>query len=106
MHAVNVTPEVTGFDEEGYSVVLRGTAGLGSGARGWFKTRVAWWCSAPAPGEDILLDVPKATRGPATETVFDAALYWAERGPGRAEPLWTGRYRIRNTWCGPILEEA
>ena len=79
MHAVNVIPEVTDFDDEGYSIVLKGTAGLGSAARGWFKTKVAWWPSEAVAGEDILLDVPRATSSPAAAgTVFDAALYWAE----------------------------
>jgi hypothetical protein len=103
---VNVTPKVTEFDEEGYTIELGGTAPLGSSARGWFKTKIAWWPSEAISGMDILLDVPKAAREPASGTEFDAALYWRERRPGQGEPLWAGRYRVRNTPQGPVLEQA
>jgi len=105
-HVIDVRPEVTELDDDGYIVALRGTAALASVARGWFKTKIAWWRADGTPGEDILLDIPKATREPALGTAFDAALYWAERGPGRGDPLWAGRYRVRNTGQGPVVEEV
>ncbi len=106
MYALAVTPVVTELDEDGYIVALQGTAALASVARGWFKTKIAWWRSEAAPGEDILLDIPKSSRETLLGTEFDAALYWAERGPGRGEPLWAGRFRVRNTGGGPVLEEV
>jgi hypothetical protein len=105
MQVIDVRPEVTDLDDEGYIVALRGTAVLSSVAQGWFKTKIAWWRSEAVPGTDILLDIPRASREPATGTVFDAALYWTERGPGRGEPLWAGRYQVRNGGHGPVLEE-
>jgi len=100
---VDVTPEVTGTDEEGYTIALRGTAPLGSGARGWFKTKFVWWCSQAAPGTDIVMEIPRAAHEPPAGTVFEAAIYWSERGPGRDDPLWSGKYRVRSTPYGPAL---
>jgi hypothetical protein len=105
VHGISVRPEVTELDEDGYVVALRGTAALSSVARGWFKTKIAWWRSDTAPGDDIVLDVAKASKESPTGTVFDAALYWAERSPGKGEPIWSARYRVRNTSHGPELEE-
>jgi hypothetical protein len=106
MQAINVTPEVTELFDDGYTVALRGTAVLASVTRGWFKTKIAWWRSEAEPGEDILLDIPKASCEPPLGTLFDAALYWTERSPGRGEPIWAGRYRVRSTGQGAVLEEA
>jgi hypothetical protein len=106
VEAIDVTPVVTELDEDGYVIALRGSAVLSSMACGWFKTKIAWWRSESKAGMDILLDVPKSSREPETGTVFDARLYWNERGPGRGEPLWTGKYRVRNTRQGPIVEEV
>jgi hypothetical protein len=105
MQMITVTPEVTELDEDGYTVALRGTSALASVARGWFKTKIAWWKSEPIPGMDILLDIPRASHEPVTGTVFDAALYWIERSPGKGEPLWSGRFQVRNTLAGPVLEQ-
>ena len=105
MHVIDVTPEVTHLDDEGYVVALRGTAALSSVARGWFKTKIAWWRSDTAPGADIVLDIAKSSREPAMGTVFDAALYFTERSPGKGEPIWAARYQVRNTCQGPVLEE-
>jgi hypothetical protein len=105
MHALDVKPVVTERFDDGYTVVLRGTAALASVACGWFKTKIAWWRSDTIAGEDILLDIAKSSREPALGTVFDAALYWTERGPGRGEPIWAGRFRVTDTRRGTILEE-
>jgi hypothetical protein len=104
---LNVTPRVVDFDEEGYSVALRGTALLSGLVRGWFKTKIAWWPSDAIPGDDIVLDVPKATNQPVSGTEFDAALYWREGAPWKwQEPLWKGRFRVRITPEGPAIEEV
>lgn len=105
MHVIDVRPEVTELDEEGYVVTLRGTAAITSVARDWFKTKMAWWRSDTTPGADILLDIARSSREPVQGTVFDAALCWAERGPGKGEPIWSARYRVRNTGHGAVLEE-
>jgi hypothetical protein len=103
---VNVIPRVAALDEDGYTVALGGTASLGISALGWFKTKIAWWSSEPVSGTDIELDIPKARNEPPSGTEFEAALYWRERAPGRGEPLWRGRFRVRNTPEGPVVEEA
>lgn len=105
VHGIDVRAEVTELDDEGYVVALRGTAALSSVARGWFKTKIAWWRSDTAPGADILLDIAKSSKEPPMGTVFDAALYWAERSPGKGDPIWAARYTVRNTCQGPVLEE-
>jgi hypothetical protein len=106
MQVIDVTPIVTELDEEGYTVALKGTAALASVACGWFKTKIAWWRSARIPGSDILLDIPKSSREPATGTVFDAALYWAEQAPGLGEPLWKGQFQVRSTADGGVVEKV
>ncbi len=105
MHAFDVTPVVAERFDDGYTVVLKGTAALASVASGWFKTKIAWWRSSAVAGEDILLDIPKSSRKPDLGTVFDAALYWTERCPGRGEPIWAGRFRVTDTPRGTIIEE-
>lgn len=105
MPVIDVKPEVTHLDDEGYVVALRGTAALSSVARGWFKTKIAWWRSDTAPGADIVLDIARSSHETAQGTMFDAALYFAERCPGKGEPLWAARYCVRNTCQGPVLEE-
>ena len=106
MHGIDVTPVVTELDEEGYVVTLQGTASLASVACGWFKTKIAWWRSPRVPGRDILLDIPKATREPSTGTVFDAAVYWAEQAPGLGDPLWTGKFQVRDSEDGGVVEKV
>ena len=100
---VDVTPEVTGIDDGAYIIALRGTAPLGTGARGWFKTKIAWWSSQAAPGRDIVMEIPKAAHEPPTGTMFEAAVYWSEREPGKGAPLWWGKYMVRDTPLGPAL---
>jgi hypothetical protein len=103
--AIEVTPEVTGLSQEGYIVALRETALLG-GVQGWLKTKIVWWPSDPVPGMDILFHIPRAAKELPTGTVFEAAVYWREREPGKGAPLWAGNYRVRTTPEGPVLEEV
>ncbi len=106
MQVIEVTPEVTELYDDGYTVALRGTGALASVAHGWFKTKIAWWRSDSINGNDFLLDIPKASQEPPTGTVFDAALYLRERSPGHGEPMWSGRYRVRATGQGAVLEKV
>lgn len=103
---LDVKAEVGRFDGKIYEVTIKGTALLDFRVRGWSRTKSIWWGSRPDPGADLTFDIPKALYETGRGTFLEVAIYRVDSAPGKGPSLWSGRYWVRNTAEGPVLEEA
>jgi hypothetical protein len=102
-----VVPRAVMLAEGVYVVALHGTAVLAGDARAWARAdRREWRSQASVPGVNLMVEVPRTIREGDRGTLFETAIYPGSSGPGEGPALWSGRYWVRNTTLGPVLEDA
>jgi hypothetical protein len=102
-----VVPRAVMLADGVYVIALHGTALFAGEARAYARAdRREWRSQAPVPGLNLMVEVPRTLREADRGTPCEIAIYTAISRPGQGPSLWSGRYWVRNTAEGPVLEEA